>query len=84
LQLTRDDPTAAMRTEAARAGFYTSPWGTHARLQILTVEALLTGHGVDRPPVSVTFKKAPRATRPTAKTRPLDFTLSATADDSDD
>lgn len=58
-----DEPTTPMRKEAASAGFYTSPWGKHARLQILTVEDLLTGKTVDRPPAqtSVTFKRAPRA-----------------------
>ena len=61
--LALDEPTKAMRTEAASAGFYTSPWGKHQRLQILTIEDLLTGHSIDRPPVqaSVTFKRAPKA-----------------------
>lgn len=81
--LSMDDPTAAMRTEAVRAGFCTSPWGKHARLQILTVENLLAGHGIDRPPVSVTFKKDPRAKGPTATTRPLDF-IGAAAPDEDE
>ena len=58
-----DEPTAPMRKECASAGFYTSPWGKHARLQVLTVEDLLTGKGIDRPPAqtSVTFKRAPKA-----------------------
>ena len=57
------DPTAPMRKECASAGFCTSPWGTHARLQILTVEDLLTGKGIDRPPsqTNVTYKRAPKA-----------------------
>jgi site-specific DNA-methyltransferase (adenine-specific) len=61
--LTLDEPTKAMRTEAASAGFYTSPWGKHQRLQILTIEELLTGKTLDRPPAqaSVTFKRAPKA-----------------------
>jgi DNA modification methylase len=60
--LTLDEPTRAMRTEAASAGFYTSPWGNHQRLQILTLEDLLTGKTLDRPPVqaSVTYKRAPK------------------------
>jgi hypothetical protein len=44
------------------AGFYQSPWGTHARLQILTVPELLGGKRIDAPPmgqVGLTFKKAP-------------------------
>lgn len=62
--LALDEPTRAMRTEAASAGFYTSPWGKHQRLQILTIEDLLTGKMLDRPPAqaSVTFKRAPKAT----------------------
>ncbi len=68
-------PTAPMKKEAASAGFFTSPWGKHARLQLLTVEELLTGHSIDRPPVqtSMTFKRAPKAERPTMKNRTLTF-----------
>lgn len=61
--LTMEEPTKLMRTEAASAGFYQSPWGTkHPRLQILTVGDLLEGKRIDYPPsrqVNVTFKKAP-------------------------
>jgi hypothetical protein len=60
-------PTQPMRTEAAGAGFYTSPvMGTnHPRLQIITVEDLLAGKQVDYPRVmgqNVSFvrKAAPR------------------------
>lgn len=56
--------TKPMREEAATAGFYTSPWGKHPRLQLLTVEDLLAGKGIDCPPLrhtSQTFKKAPKA-----------------------
>jgi hypothetical protein len=31
------------------AGFYKSPWGQHARLQLLTVEAMLAGKTIDPP-----------------------------------
>lgn len=57
-----EPPTAPMRKEAASAGFYTSPWGKHPRLQIITVEDLLTGQGINRPPAqaSTTFKRAPK------------------------
>jgi hypothetical protein len=58
-----EEPTKPMKTEAAGAGFYDSPWGSrHPRLQICTIEELLEGKGVDRPPHdgNVTFKKAPR------------------------
>ena len=58
--------TKPMRAEAASAGFYKSPWRDkpYPRLQILTIEDMLNGKGVESPPlgqVNVTFKKAPRA-----------------------
>ena len=61
--LALDEPTKAMRTEAASAGFYKSPWGQHPRLQIVTVGELLAGKRLDIPPVrqtSVTYKRAPK------------------------
>jgi DNA modification methylase len=71
--LCMDEPTAPMRKEAASAGFYKSPWGEHSRLQILTIDDLLTGKTIDRPPAqtSVTFKRAPKAELPTGESRPL-------------
>lgn len=72
--LTQQEPTKPMRTEAASAGFYESPWGTrHPRLQLLTVTDLLTGKTVDRPAQqgNVTFKKAPRYERKTGKQKGL-------------
>jgi len=70
-----EEPTAPMRKEAASAGFYTSPWGKHSRIQIITVEDLLIGKTIDRPPAqaSVTFKRAPRAPSKTAAQIPVDF-----------
>ncbi len=62
--ITMEPPTKPMREEAASAGFYQSPWGTHPRLQLLTVAELLDGRRIDSPPlgqVGQTFKKAPRA-----------------------
>jgi DNA modification methylase len=66
--LTLDEPTRAMKTEAASAGFYTSPWGQHPRLQIVTVGELLAGKRLDIPAIrqtGVTFKRAPKA-KPTS------------------
>jgi site-specific DNA-methyltransferase (adenine-specific) len=63
--LALDEPTPKMRTEAASAGFYTSPWGQHPRLQIVTVGELLAGKRLDIPPIrqtSVTYKRAPKVT----------------------
>jgi DNA modification methylase len=72
--LCMDEPTTPMRKECASAGFYTSPWGKHARLQILTVEDLLTGETIDRPPSpSVTFKRAPKAKLEVRETSPMPF-----------
>lgn len=70
-----DEPTALMRKEAASAGFYTSPWGKHPRLQLITVEELLAGQTINRPPAqaSVTFKRAPKATTKGATAAPLEF-----------
>jgi len=64
--LSMKKPTKPMRTEAASAGFYKSPWQEkpYPRLQILTIEELLNGKRIDCPPlgqVNVTFKKAPKA-----------------------
>ena len=70
-----EEPTGPMRKEAASAGFYASPWGKHARLQLITVEDLLTGKTIDRPPIqtSTTFKRAPKAAPKVHERRPLDF-----------
>ena len=57
-------PTRDMRRESASAGFYKSHWGTHQKLQILTIEELLTGHKIDYPDiagVNVTFRRAQKA-----------------------
>ena len=64
--ITMQLPTRAMQTEAASAEFYCSPgWNKrYPRIQILTVEELIGGKGVNYPPskhVNVTFKKAPKA-----------------------
>jgi DNA methylase len=58
------EPTQPMRREAAKAGFYRSPWGNHPRLQLLTVRELLEGKGIDYPRLTnVTFRTAPRVRR---------------------
>jgi len=64
--ISMEKPTKPMRTEAASAGFYKSPWQKelYPRLQILTIEELLNGKRIDCPPlgqVNITFKKAPKA-----------------------
>ena len=67
-------PTRQMRTEAASAGTYASPWGRHARIQLLTVEELLEDRRIDMPPpgTNVTFRKAPKTRTTGAKQARLD------------
>jgi DNA modification methylase len=72
--ITFEEPTAGMRAEAAEAGFYTSPWGKHSRIQLRTVGELLAGKGVDYPHVTganVTHRRAQRAQTPEAEALPL-------------
>ena len=80
-------PTKAMRSEAASAGSYSSPWGRHPRVQILTVEELLGGAHLDAPPtrqVDRTFRKAPRVAPPDPKAPRLDFDGSPAVGEADD
>jgi len=72
--ITLEEPTKPMRTEAAGAGFYMSPAARrYPRLQVLTIEELLDGKGIDYPPealrTDMTFKKAPAALPKVAEPR---------------
>ena len=74
--ITMQEPTQPMRTEAASAGYYRSPWTgqDYPRIQIRTVAELLDGKGIDYPAITggnVTFKKAQRA----AEDRPEQLSL---------
>jgi len=61
-----------MHSEAISAGFYTSPWGDHPRIQIISIEQLLNGDGINYPPQSnVTFRKAQKLQRDFNKTDSL-------------
>jgi DNA modification methylase len=72
--ITMEHPSQPMRSEAASAGFYKAPWGKeYPRLQLLTVDDLLSGKGVDFPRENVTFKKAPKAGHLTSGTEELPF-----------
>ena len=58
------ESTKPMRREAADAGFWKSEWREkpYPKIQLLTVEELLTGAAIDMPPVkqvSTTFRTAP-------------------------
>jgi len=62
--ITMHEPTQPMRAEAASGGFYHSKvWNRdYPRIQILTIEELLSGTGIQGPPMrSGTFKQAPKA-----------------------
>ena len=58
--VTLEPPTKDMTVEAGSAGFYQSAcWGkSYPRLQILTIEQLLSGAGVHMPPETGTFLAA--------------------------
>jgi hypothetical protein len=75
--ITFQEPSKPMRAEAASAGFYSSNWGEHPRIQLRTVAELLAGKGIDYPKTKAdaTFKKAPRATydEPTTQELPLEM-----------
>jgi len=69
-----EKPTKPMRGDAASGGFYTSPWGKHPRLQLLTVAELLEGKAIDYPRtagINRTYKQAPRALRKVAEPKGL-------------
>lgn len=62
-----EEPSQGIKSEAAGAGFYESPWGRHPRLQLRTVGQLLEGQGIDYPHVTggnVTLRRAQRAKAP--------------------
>jgi site-specific DNA-methyltransferase (adenine-specific) len=72
--ITMQQPTQPMRTEAASGGFYHSPgWRRdYPKIQILTIDDLLSGKGIQMPPLgNVTFKKAPPAVRDRGETEDL-------------
>jgi hypothetical protein len=64
--LTLKPPTKDMLTEAVAAGFYKSEfYGTYPKLQILTIEEILSGKSLQYPYFlgSATFKRAERQTK---------------------
>ena len=70
-----EQPTSAMKKEAATGGFYKSlPTGTsHPKLQILTIEDLLSGKGIDYPVYGAvpSVKRMPQAKAAPGKTEPM-------------
>ena len=80
--ISMQDHTKPMHDEAVTAGFYESQaWGKrYPKIQLLTVADLLAGKQIEMPPirqVGATFKKAPRARGPKAKTGDLPLTGNA-------
>ena len=68
--ITMQESTKPMRSEAASGGFYESPhWGKFPRIQMLSIEDLLSGKGIQYPResqrIDKTFKRAPKAEEPT-------------------
>ncbi len=79
--ISMEPPTPPMKSTAASAGFYDSPWGTrHPRIQLLTIEELLRGKKVDMPPTrdERTFKKAEKFK--TAQPRPASLPFDTETD----
>jgi len=76
--ITLEEPTKPMVNDAASAEFYKSPWGSHPRIQLLTIAELLAGKAIDYPPaINVTHKRAPKAETPL----PEQYVLAEPADD---
>jgi hypothetical protein len=58
-----EEPTRDMRRAAASAGFYSLPWGSYARVQLLTIAEILDGKRIEYPAITGgnrTLKAAPR------------------------
>lgn len=57
--ITLVEPTGPMKKEAVKAGYYETPFGKYAKVQILTIEELLSGKKPNIPLIDPTsFKKA--------------------------
>ena len=62
--ITMQDPTRAMVKEGATGTFYSSPFGQHPGLQLLTIQQLMDGTQIDYPhQADATIKKAPKEHR---------------------
>ena len=74
LFITLEDPTRDMRTEAVSAGFYHSDvWQTdYPKIQIRTIQDLLSGNTFELPPHPSMYQAAQRVRRPEGKQSTLD------------
>lgn len=73
--ITLEKPSRDMTTESVGKGFYHSPgWNKdYPRLQILTIEDLLSGKQVEMPQTSITFKQAEKMSSDNADQNTLGF-----------
>jgi site-specific DNA-methyltransferase (adenine-specific) len=69
------DPTREMRREASASGFFETGFGSHPRVQIMTIRELLAGMRPDLPPLGSNegFRRAPRERGPRPKQTGLDL-----------
>jgi len=67
--ITLEPPTREMKTEAVSAGNYHSPlWDKdYPKIQILTIAELLGGKGVDMPPATSPYARAPKVDKSEGK-----------------
>lgn len=75
--ITLEAASKPMEKEAASAGFYKSPAyqdRSFPRIQILTIEEILAGKGIELPRLlEVTYKQAPKAKAAKAENLTLDL-----------
>ena len=72
--ITLAEPTKPMQTEAVKAGFYETDYGKYPKLQIFTIEDLLSGKKPQLPLLDPTaFKKAQREDASASKQTDLDL-----------
>ena len=74
LFITLAEPTKPMQTEAVKAGFYETDYGTQPKLKILTIKELLSGKKPQLPLLDPTaFRKAAKEDLSQAKQTNLDL-----------
>lgn len=73
--ITLEAPSKPMQTEAVSAGYYHSPaWDrNYPKVQIYTIDDLLSGKRIDAPPQYGTFKKAGRVQADGAEQHGMDL-----------
>lgn len=72
--LTLTPPTRDMDTEAVKAGYFETDRGRYRKIQILTIEQMLSGHRPEMPFIdSSAFKRAKREVKPSGEQGSLDL-----------